>query len=294
MYVATLVVIGGIVGASTVGAQNLTQAPPPAAGLTIQNVTLHDGDRVMTITGTGFGASPLVTLDGQAVATLPGATDTQVQVLAPVAVLTTPGTYRLTVMDPARQVGEAFVVATHSETESAVSLTTSGTSPAPSGTGVAVGQPRATSAAAPLPSAGLVGPLIVEDSGPPYTTALGYQAAVNTTGPENTASGYQALYSNTSGRRNTASGYQALYTNTGSDNTASGYQALYSNTTGGQNTASGYLALRWQQHGLRRHGQRLRGALCQHGLRQHGQRLPGACRQHLGQPKHRQRLDGAR
>jgi hypothetical protein len=31
IYVATLVVIGGIVGASTVGAQSLTQAPPPAA-----------------------------------------------------------------------------------------------------------------------------------------------------------------------------------------------------------------------------------------------------------------------
>jgi hypothetical protein len=34
MYVATLVVIGGIVGASTAGAQTLTQAPPPAASPT--------------------------------------------------------------------------------------------------------------------------------------------------------------------------------------------------------------------------------------------------------------------
>src|SRR4051812_28220447 len=50
------------------------------------------------------------------------------------------------------------------------------------------------------------GPLIVEDSGAPYTTALGYQAAIHTTGTGNTASGFEALWSNTTGGGNTASG----------------------------------------------------------------------------------------
>ena len=66
---------------------------------------------MLTITGTGLGPDLLVTVDGQPVATLPGATDMQVEVLAPTTVLTTPGTYRLTVVDPARQVGDGFVVA---------------------------------------------------------------------------------------------------------------------------------------------------------------------------------------
>ena len=66
--------------------------------------------------------------------------------------------------------------------------------------------PRAGSAqsAAPIP-------LVVEDAGPPYTTAVGYQAAANTTGNNNTAIGYEALYANTSGAYNTATGDHALY-----------------------------------------------------------------------------------
>jgi hypothetical protein len=42
---------------------------------------------------------------------LPGASATQIDVVAPAALLTTPGTYRLTVVDPVRRVGDAFVVA---------------------------------------------------------------------------------------------------------------------------------------------------------------------------------------
>jgi hypothetical protein len=87
-------------------------------------------------------------------------------------------------------------------------------------------------------------PLVVEDAGPPYTTALGYQAAANTSGPFNTASGYEALYANTTGAGNTASGDHALFSNTtGSYNTASGAAALFNNTTAGFNTASGAVAL---------------------------------------------------
>src|SRR6202023_3370084 len=87
-----------------------------AARPTILNVTMDAaGDRI-TISGTGFGPAPLVTIDGQPVTVLAGATDTQVTVITPSVLLTTPGTYRLTVVDPVRQVGEVFVVASHAGT----------------------------------------------------------------------------------------------------------------------------------------------------------------------------------
>jgi hypothetical protein len=236
--VAALLVCA-VIGLPRAGsAQN---APPP----TILDVTMDAAGDQITITGTGFGPAPVVTIDGQSVPVL-GATDTQVTVITPAVLLTTPGTYRLTVVDSVRQVGEVFVVASHAELAPAVSLTTSGTTPAPSGTGVAPGQPRQNGAAAPILSVnsrGLVGPLVVEDSDSPYTTAIGYQAAANTTGLYNTASGYQALTTNTTGAGNTASGPNALVSNTtGNYNTASGGNALGNNTTGANNTALGYNA----------------------------------------------------
>ncbi len=77
----------------------------------IQSVTLQPDTGVLTITGTGLGADLVVTVDGQPVTVLPGATSTRLEVQAPATVLAAPGTYRLTVVDPVRRVGDVFVVA---------------------------------------------------------------------------------------------------------------------------------------------------------------------------------------
>src|SRR5262245_28787894 len=71
----------------------------------IRNVTMSAGGEEVTIVGSGFGASPVVTIDGEPVAVLPGASETQITVVTPAALLTTPGSYRLTVVDPARGAG---------------------------------------------------------------------------------------------------------------------------------------------------------------------------------------------
>src|ERR1700730_16683488 len=84
-----------------------------AARPTILNVTMDAAGDQVTITGKGFGPAPVVTIDGQPVTVLLGSTDTQVSVITPSLLLTTPGTYRLTVVDSVRQVGEVFVVASH-------------------------------------------------------------------------------------------------------------------------------------------------------------------------------------
>jgi hypothetical protein len=89
-------------------------------------------------------------------------------------------------------------------------------------------------------------PQLVENSGSPFKTAVGYQALFNNTatGLANTAIGYQALFSNTTGDYNTASGFFALRDNlTGEANTATGVGALQYNTSGSNNTASGVNSL---------------------------------------------------
>ena len=206
---------------------------------TILNVTMDAAGDQLTIVGTGFGAAPVVTIDGQPVPVLAGASDTQVTVVTPAVLLTTPGTYRLTVVDSVRQVGEVFVVASRAGLVPAVGLTTSGTSAAPSGAGIATVQPRATSAVAATSSGSSGAPVgtftVFEDSATPFRTALGSGAlaanpATGSTAVYNTASGGDALFTNTSGSSNTASGDYALrFNETGSANTASGYAALYSN-----------------------------------------------------------------
>jgi hypothetical protein len=92
---------------------------------------------------------------------------------------------------------------------------------------------------------------LVQDGGPPYTTAVGELAAHNTTGSSNSALGYYSLFTNTSGYWNTASGYGALYWNSnGYQNTASGFEALFSNNGGYNNTASGVYALFTNSSGI--------------------------------------------
>src|SRR5580704_3393406 len=153
--VATLLVCAMI---SLPRAGTAQTASPP----TILNVTMDAAGDRLTISGMGFGPAPLVTIDGQPVTVLLGATDTQVTVITPSVLLTTPGTYRLTVVDSVRQVGEVFMVASRAGVVPGASLTTSGTSPAtPTGAGVATVQPRANS--------GSAGTLAIEDPGSPYT-----------------------------------------------------------------------------------------------------------------------------
>ena len=257
-----------VVGFSRAGSAQ--DAPRP----TILNVTMDAAGDQLTITGTGFGPAPVVTIDGQPAPVLPGASDTQVAVLTPAVLLTTPGTYRLTVVDSVRQVGEVFVVASRAGLVPLVGLGTSEASVAAAGVASGIAQPimgGATATASSANSGGPVATLSIEDTATPFRTALGYQALANndnTYGLDNTATGYQALKGNTSGADNTATGYQALTNNTGtgntaigsqalssgalltgpfvamsSYNTASGYQALPSNTGGGNNTADGSFAL---------------------------------------------------
>src|SRR6266542_1764675 len=96
-------------GSSGVG---LAQAPGRPV---IRNITIDGAGDVLTIAGAGFGTNPQVTFDGEPVSVLPGATDTQITIATPKVLLTTMGTYRLTVIDPVSQVGEAFVVVSHVE-----------------------------------------------------------------------------------------------------------------------------------------------------------------------------------
>ncbi len=113
-----LVLTVGLEMASTVAAQTGTArngAPsavtmPPAGRPTIQTVTMSAGDGLLIISGTGFGADAAVTIEGQPVTVLPGASATQLTVEAPASVLTTAGTYRLTVTVPG-QPADVFVVA---------------------------------------------------------------------------------------------------------------------------------------------------------------------------------------
>ncbi len=100
----TLVICATIALGPDAAAQSVTRP-------TIYNVTLAEDTGVLTITGVGFGQQPVVTLDGQPVALLGGGSESRLDVAAPVALVMTPGSYRLTIVDPVRRVGDSFVVA---------------------------------------------------------------------------------------------------------------------------------------------------------------------------------------
>jgi hypothetical protein len=219
----------------------------PVLSPVIHRVTLQAEVGVLTITGTGLGSHLLAMVDGQPVTVLPGATDTRVDVQASTTLVTTPGTYRLMVFDPVRQLGDGFVVAT-----AGPSFVGPG-DPAGHDSNIIATTPQQplgamgwASAARKMNSGAFdpnrVSPNLLED---PTNTAVGMNALVsNTTGGENTAAGAAALELNTAGGANTATGYQALGNNTtGLGNTASGRQALQFNTTGELNSATGSNAL---------------------------------------------------
>ncbi len=222
-------------------------AQPDATRPTIHRVTVDTQSGVLTITGAGLGPHLVVTVEGASVPLLPGATDTQVDIAPPPELLTTPGTYRLTVRDPVRQIGDAFVVASQPERSALAQPLTAPLAPRqertspPRDRGRRPGRPDShTARGGPAPMT------MIEDSGSPYRTAIGFGA----------------LFSNTSSRTyNTASGYTALYSNTlGTDNTATGVGALFITLRASSNTASGAWMRSLQHHGLRQHGHR-RGAL---------------------------------
>ena len=123
-------------------------AQPDAARPTIHRVTIDSQTGVLTITGAGFGPHLVVTVEGAPVPLLPGATDSQVEVAPPPALLTTPGTYRLTVLDPVRHIGDAFVVASSPETVGLGSVALNGTSAATLGAAPALNGSTAVSPAA--------------------------------------------------------------------------------------------------------------------------------------------------
>jgi hypothetical protein len=131
----------------------------------------------------------------------------QVEVEAPATILNTTGTYRLTVVDPARRIGDAFVVASHATTipvgGAALSGSSSGTRTTTSASTRGATE-RATGLVVQRPASGGVSPAVIEDN---CNTAIGLLALdANTTGCSNTASGANALTDNTTGGFNTASG----------------------------------------------------------------------------------------
>jgi hypothetical protein len=114
-------------------------------------------------------------------------------------------------------------------------LTSAGTGAAPTWATASSG----ASAATPTVLGTVYGKMTTS-GGTPYLTALGYNAAVATTGIFNTAVGYLALTTNTTGANNAACGVGALQlTTTGAQNTAFGTSAGISNTTGSYNTFIG-------------------------------------------------------
>lgn len=231
------------------GGPATAQSGPGAT--TIHNLVLDAAAGVLSISGAGFGEAPVVTVDGLAVTVLPGSTDTRVDVVAPAVLLTTAGTYRVTVTDAARRSGDAMGIAVSGGSmtaDLAGAVFTGGTMPPGS---IAPPASRASQVAT-ASSGGSSGPngpgaqALIEDTASPFRTAIGHVALGNNqaSGVYNTAAGFAAMADNTTGRLNTAAGAFALWSNTtGRQNTALGVDALRTNTTGFDNLALGVSAL---------------------------------------------------
>jgi hypothetical protein len=215
------------------------------AGPVINHAILQVDTGIVSIAGAHLGGELHVTIDGQPATVLPGATDTRMDVQAPLTLLTMPGTYRLIVEDLVRRTWDGFVLASPAALAGGdrVHLAVPDVGSAANGS-----LPRAETATVTVgtESSGGPGPLsIIEDTLSPFRTAIGHQALLaNSTGLKNTAAGFQALALNTVGNSNTAVGAQALTAHlSGSGNTAVGGSALFSSTSGSSNTAIGMNAL---------------------------------------------------
>jgi hypothetical protein len=215
--VVSLIVAVGIVTLA------ITAHAQPAPPLWIQSVTVDAAAGTATITGTGFSETCAVTLDGHALTVLPGGTATRLVVVAPVALLATAGTYRLTVTDAVRAVGDAFEITIADRPE----------------VGFTSGERSAPGARQTPTAPGVRAPQFVAPG-----ELVGMRALIEDDVNGNAAFGSDALASNTSGFGNTAGGYHALFNNTtGSQNTALGMVALNANVSSGANTAVGYGSL---------------------------------------------------
>ncbi len=226
------------------------QAQEQAPRLEIRNVTVDLVSGMLTISGTGFPEAPVVTLDGQPMTVLPGVTSSQIVVMAPAAVIGVSGTYRLTVVDLARGLGDAFVVAVVRAGEVTTGGTTAGAAAAATGAALPATQPTVTvMTTTGQQVAPQTQPLtVIEESLSPFRTALGYQALASNIpgsgGIANVAVGYQAAQATTGGTSNVAVGYSALLRNTsGGGNVGIGTYALESNLTGSRNIGIGLAAL---------------------------------------------------
>jgi hypothetical protein len=191
------IVLTVVVFCSSLAAFTSSFAGQPAASPLIHHVTLQPDTGVLTIAGTGLSERLAVLVDGQPTPVLAGATETQLEVAAPTSVVSAPGTYRVVVMDPIRHVGDVLVV-----TSQAANVLLEGTATA---AGAPAEAPRARPAAAPVAAPAAAPPLspapmVIEDSGSPYRTAIGYQALFsNHNGSLNTATGYETLHENATG-----------------------------------------------------------------------------------------------
>ena len=137
-----------------VGGTTTAVAQPASPLPTIHRVTIDSQSGTLTITGAGLGPELVVSVEGTPAPLLSGATDTQIEIALPPALLTMPGTYRLTVVDPVRQIGDAFVVASEAASVGVGTTAGNGTPTAASGVASVHAGPRAAGPAAtadPLP-----------------------------------------------------------------------------------------------------------------------------------------------
>ncbi len=219
-----------------------------ADALTIRNIAVDLAAGTLTVAGARFGEAPQVTLNGDAATVEPGGTDARLVVRVPDGLLAAPGGYRLTVVNPATGSWDRFDVALAGL---GLEVDRAGAPPPEPVPGTGAGSATSGADQPAVPAAtGVLGAVrlpntVVEDNGPPFRTALGFQSLLfNTTGNFNTAIGYQALYANSTGSTNTATGYYALNSNTnGESNTATGVHSLGANTSGMSNTANGVFSL---------------------------------------------------
>jgi hypothetical protein len=243
--VAVLVVCLSVMvaGLSPVSAQT---APAPR----IFSVVSDLAGTTLVVSGMRFGEGPEVWVNGETVPVLPGASDERLEIDVPSTLRARPGTYRLIVRTSAGRTDSFEVMVGGTGVLGATGADAGGCATGPSigaGSAAGPGADAAKRAGAATPGGTRPGtpPSLVEDTGWPFATKVGYQALFsNTTGGNNTAAGAYALRFNTSGFENTAVGASALAANvTGSNNTATGTGALWSNTTGTNNTATADAAL---------------------------------------------------
>jgi hypothetical protein len=247
-------------------------APTPAAAaapLVIDRATVEALTNIVTVSGSDFGVSPRVTLNGAPVALLPGATDSSLRFVLPMGL--PPGSYQLVVQQTNKD-GKPK----HGQNDQAAFELTIGAvgpqgPPGPKGDPGPAGAPGPQGAAGPAGAPGPTGaPGPQGDPGPAGPQEIGPGSFAQPSLPftQDRATGFYAytdqwnlpwVGASAAGRPmlwadglNLGYGWMALGTvaeqpnmqNRGSANTAVGHGALSENTTGVYNTAVGWNALK--------------------------------------------------